>query len=37
MMMWHTMVSVDVCTRIMAMCHVVIGSESTFLLICNGH
>jgi len=29
-MMWHTVVGVGVCTRIMATCHVVIGSESIF-------
>jgi len=33
MMMWHTVVGVGVCTRIMATCHVVIGLESTFFLI----
>jgi len=30
MMMWHTVVGANVCTRIMATCHAVIGSESNF-------
>jgi len=30
MMMWHTMIGVCVCTRIMATCDAVIGSENTF-------
>jgi len=30
MMMWHTMIGVGVCTRIMATCDAVIGSENTF-------
>jgi len=38
MMMWHTMVGEDVCTRIMAMCHAIIGSESTsFKKNCDAH
>ena len=30
MMMWHTVVGANVCTRIMATCHAVIRSESNF-------
>jgi len=30
MMMWHTVVGANVCTRIMATCHAIIGSESNF-------
>ena len=33
MMVWHTVVGVCVCTRIIAICHVVIGSESTFFFL----
>jgi len=32
MMMWHTVIGVGVCTRIMATCDAVIGSENTFFL-----
>jgi len=30
MMMWHIVIGLRVCTRIMATCNVVIGSEITF-------
>jgi len=33
MMMWHTVIGVGVCTRIMAMCDAVIGSENTIFFL----